>query len=97
MTKGQLHPSQHHKIKEETFRVLHGELELLLNNKKNILKLGDEALIKVGYHHAFKAETDCIFEEISSTSINDDSYYDDEKINLMKREDRKSIAKLHFS
>ena len=97
MTKGQSHPSQHHKIKEETFRVLHGQLELLLNNEKNILKIGDEALINVGHKHAFKAETDCIFEEISSTSINDDSYYDDEKINSMQREDRKSLAKLHFS
>jgi len=97
MTKGQSHPTQHHKIKEETFRILHGELELLLNDEKNILKLGDEALVKVGHKHAFKANTDCIFEEISSTSINDDSYYDDEKVNSMKRVDRKSISKLHFS
>ena len=98
MTKGQMHPMQHHKVKEETFRVLHGKITLQLDNKKSRqLEMGDEALVEVGVKHSFKALSDCIIEEISTKSTSDDSYYEDQKINKMNREERKSFLNLHFS
>lgn len=96
MTEGQLHPTQHHEIKEETFRVLHGEIELVLNGTKQILRRGQEALVRKGTKHSFKAIKDCIIEELSTTSINTDSFYEDSNINNSPREDRKSILNLHF-
>ena len=64
MTKGQMHPIQHHKIKEETFRILHGNISLQLNHSDPIrMGIGDEALVKVGVKHSFKALTDCIIKK----------------------------------
>ena len=96
MTEGQLHPTQHHEIKEETFRVLHGEIELILDGEMQILRRGQEALVKKGMKHSFKANSDSIIEELSTTSINTDSFYEDSYINKLSREDRKSILNLHF-
>ena len=96
MTEGQLHPTQHHEIKEETFRVLHGEIELILNGEKQILRRGQEALVRKGVKHSFKAIKNCIIEELSTTSINRDSFYEDSNINKLQREDRKTILNLHF-
>lgn len=96
MTKGQEHPIQHHNVKEETFRILHGELELNLDSKSTVLAKGDESLVRSGVKHSFKANTDCIIEELSTTSIPEDSYYEDLNIKALRREDRKTIVNLHF-
>ena len=42
--------------------------------------------------HGFWTDQGCVFEEISTKHYNDDSFYKDKKINLMKREDRKTIV-----
>ena len=96
MTEGQCHPKQYHIEKEETFRVLYGEIELILNDKSMVLKRGKEALVKAGVKHSFKANTNCIIEELSTTSKNTDSYYEDSIISQMPREKRKTIINLHF-
>ena len=36
--------------------------------------------------------TGCVFEEIYTTHFNDDSYYQDKKINKMKHSERKAIV-----
>lgn len=96
MTKGQEHPTQHHNVKEETFRVLHGELNLTLDGKSQILNRGEEALVRSGTKHSFIAKSDCIIEELSTTSINSDSFYEDQEINKLPRAERKTILNLHF-
>ena len=96
LTEGQEHPTQYHNVKEETFRILHGEIELILDGKVMNLKKGDEALVRSNIRHSFKAISDCIIEEISTTSIKEDSFYIDEKINKMPRESRKSVESLNF-
>ncbi|ABB50400.1 N-acetylneuraminate synthase [Prochlorococcus marinus str. MIT 9312] len=96
MTEGQNHPTQFHDVKEETFRVLHGELELILDGQKKIIKCGEEALVRSGVKHSFRAITDCIIEELSTTSIADDSIYEDTKINDLPRGKRKTLVNLHF-
>jgi sialic acid synthase SpsE/mannose-6-phosphate isomerase-like protein (cupin superfamily) len=86
---GQLHPEQYHNQKEETFHVLHGELELRLDGKAQILKPGDVVTVMPGVRHAFKSATGAVVEEISSTHFKNDSFYTDETINL--NPNRKSL------
>lgn len=86
---GQLHPEQYHNQKEETFHVLHGELELKLDGKAQTLKPGDVVTVMPGVRHAFKSETGAVVEEISSTHFKNDSFYTDETINL--NPNRKSL------
>lgn len=80
--KDQQHPTHFHRQKAESFHILYGELELEIDGKKHILKEGD--IFDIGRHrrHSFKAITNCIFEEISTTYIPGDSHYDD--INIMR-------------
>lgn len=77
---GQFHPEQYHKQKEETFHVLHGEVLLDLDGKRQICRIGDVVTVLPGVRHAFRSETGAIIEEISSTHFKDDSYYTDPEI-----------------
>ena len=43
--------------------------------------------------HKFHTLNGVIFEEISTTHFNDDSFYEDDGISSLKREDRKTIVK----
>ena len=76
----QNHPEQYHKKKEETFVVLYGDVELILNDQKQILKRGDVVTIEPGVRHSFTTMAGCVIEEVSSTHYKDDSYYIDRKI-----------------
>ena len=63
-----------------------------LDGKIKHLQSGDTILIQPGAWHSFWADEDCIFEEISTTHYNNDSFYKDKKINSLKREERKTIV-----
>jgi sialic acid synthase SpsE/D-lyxose ketol-isomerase len=79
----QRHPSQYHKLKEETFEILYGTLYLRLNQsaEMKLLKKGDVITIKSGMWHEFSAlEDGCIIEEISNTHKASDSFYLDDTI-----------------
>ena len=93
MLPNQSHPVHHHKIKNETFHILRGELTLTLNGKNKKLKPGDIIDIKKNSYHKFKAGSKgCIFDEISTRSIKTDSHYQNLKIKKMKRFERKTIV-----
>lgn len=77
---GQSHPTHFHKQKEETFQVLHGDIEISLNREEKKYKPGDTVLVQRGIKHSFKTEIGAILEEISTTHYKNDSFYDDEKI-----------------
>jgi len=77
---GQTHPEQYHEKKEETFHVLHGELELLLDGVKRVCGPGAVVTITPGMRHAFRSQTGAVFEEISSTHFVGDSFYTDPAI-----------------
>jgi len=85
----QHHPEQYHKMKEETFHVLHGEVHLFLNGDKRVCRPGDVVNIEPGVQHAFVSPTGSIIEEISSTHYKDDSFYTDESI--MRNTNRKTL------
>lgn len=88
---GQRHPEQFHKLKEETFHVLHGELKLQLDGEERICGPGAVVTIAPGVRHAFESDTGAVFEEISSTHFVNDSFYTDEAIN--ENPNRKTILR----
>ena len=89
---GQAHPSHYHKLKEETFLIVSGELISKLDGKEKVLKRGDTLMVAPGVWHSFKTETGCIFEEISTTAFANDSVYRDEQINNLSSKQRKTIV-----
>lgn len=86
---GQQHPEQYHKQKEETFHVLYGDLQIMLDDQLNLCRPGDVVTVEPGVRHAFGTETGAVIEEISSTHFKDDSFYTDEAINANR--DRKTV------
>lgn len=74
---GQTHPEQHHKIKEETFHILHGAIRLTLDGEERSLGAGDIVTVDRGVRHAFGSKSGAVIEEISSKHQADDSYYSD--------------------
>ncbi|WP_417746077.1 N-acetylneuraminate synthase family protein [Rosistilla oblonga] len=88
---GQEHPIHAHEKKEETFQILHGEMHLNLNGQASTLKPGEFTLVRRGDKHSFSTTTGVIFEEISTTHIKGDSYYDDPKIAALDPIKRKTV------
>jgi len=90
----QSHPTQYHKIKKETFFVVFGKIEIVINGKKNTLKQGEMVTILPKQTHRFKdiSETGSVIEEFSTESFKDDSYYLDKSI--QKNKNRKSFISL---
>lgn len=87
---GQKHPAHYHKLKEETFQVLHGELHIFVDGRERVMLPGDTCLVLPGVWHSFWTPTGCVIEEISTTHFNNDSIYKDTKINKLKRHQRKT-------
>lgn len=77
---GQQHPSHMHKQKEETFQLLWGDLTVDLNGSVHHMIPGDMLLIERGAWHSFSSHGGAIFEEVSTTHIRHDSFYEDERI-----------------
>ena len=80
MLPGQTHPEQHHKLKEETFLVLHGAMTVELDGVSRELRPGDLLTVNREVRHLFRTQQGVVFEEISSTHHKDDSYYTDASI-----------------
>ena len=80
MLPGQRHPEHYHKLKEETFLVLHGDISFELDGRTG--ESGEGALLIVGRgsRHSFSTKRGMIMEEISSTHQKGDSYYTDPAI-----------------
>lgn len=91
-TPGQRHPAHYHKRKGETFQVLYGVLEIEVDGRRLALHPGDTQLIQQGVWHEFWTDTGVIFEEISTTHFDDDSFYADKVINRTERAKRKTIV-----
>lgn len=87
---GQYNPMHYHQKKDETFQVLYGSMEVEIEGKKKMLYPGDTLWVPRGVWHDFGTETGVIFEEISSTNYQDDSFYIDRKIAKIPREKRKT-------
>lgn len=90
---GQKHPIHHHKLKEETFQLLYGDLQVDLEGKVEHLKPGDILTVPRMAKHSFTSSKGAIFEEISTTHVKKDSYYADEKISRLDPIERKTILR----
>jgi len=90
---GQYHPVHYHKAKEETFHVLNGMLRLFIGGLEHKFQAGEIYTIERDVRHSFDSETGCIFEEISTTHIKEDSFYDDPSISKRDVLERKTILK----
>ena len=88
---GQQHPEQFHKIKEETFHLLYGDLKLSVDGETKICQIGDVNVIKPYQKHSFSTEKGAVIEEISSAHLDGDSFYTDQVI--MENPSRKTIVR----
>ncbi len=89
---GQRHPSHYHERKEETFQILYGVLHVNTDGCPRILHPGETILILPGVWHSFWTDTGVIFEEVSTTHYNNDSFYADKRINKLARSERKTMV-----
>jgi len=90
---GQKHPVHAHKVKEETFQLLYGDLEVNLEGTIRRMKPGDIQTVLRGEKHSFESKGGAIFEEVSTTHVKSDSYYDDPRIERMDPMERKTYLK----
>jgi len=89
----QRHPSHYHARKEETFQILYGKLLSQIDGHVRELHPGDTVLVQPGVWHSFWTEdSGVIFEEVSTTHYNNDSFYEDKQINKLKRSERKTVV-----
>ena len=86
----QSHPEHYHKKKDETFIIMKGELRVNLSSHLKILKEGDILRIPRLTKHSFETNNGCIFEEISTTHFDDDSFYTNREISSIERNKRKT-------
>jgi N-acetylneuraminate synthase len=90
---GQKHPMHMHKVKEETFQLLYGDLTIHLEGKERTMKAGDIQTVLREEKHSFTSNKGAIFEEVSTTHIKNDSYYEDSIIRALDPIERKTILK----
>lgn len=89
----QTNPAHTHKIKEETFQVLNGSLELTVEDKTYHLNPGEIFTVERFKQHSFTSVGGCVFEEVSSTHVRNDSFYADPKIQAIDPMERKTILR----
>jgi sialic acid synthase SpsE/quercetin dioxygenase-like cupin family protein len=80
MLPGQRHPEQHHKVKEETFHLLYGDLLVTLDGTTHTCTAGDVITVERNVRHSFVTQKGAVVEEVSSTHSAADSYYTDPAI-----------------
>ena len=90
----QSHPTHHHLKKEETFELLYGDCDLVVNDKVHSLELGNTIVINPRDRHSFSSKTGCVFEEISTTHYMNDSIYEEPSINKLPLNKRKILIEL---
>lgn len=92
MLPGQRHPNHHHRVKEETFHVLWGDFEVNLDGTLVCMKPGDKLLVERNAWHSFFTRGGAIVEEVSTTHVKGDSYYEDERIARRDLIERKTVV-----
>lgn len=80
MLPNQEHPMHVHRQKDETFTLLHGDININTFTKEQSLNQGDFFRIPRNTPHSFSTKNGCILEEVSTTIVNKDSYYFDSNI-----------------
>ncbi|NGZ28187.1 MAG: cupin domain-containing protein [Magnetococcales bacterium] len=77
---GQRHPEHYHAQKDESFYVLHGTLNIVLDGVAKVVRAGEIVPVASGVRHSFSSDTGVVFEEVSTTHVPNDSFYTDPTI-----------------
>jgi sialic acid synthase SpsE len=89
---GQRHPAHFHKLKEESFHVLWGELDVVLDGRSRRSAPRRRADRAPGRVARVLERTGCVFEELSTTALTDDSFYRDPEIVRLTSAQRKTVV-----
>ncbi|MCH5261299.1 MAG: cupin domain-containing protein [Lachnospiraceae bacterium] len=88
MLKGQTYPLHYHRIKEESYFILYGDLKVQIEDETVELSKGDLVNVPRRYAHSFSTANGCVFEEVSTAYLNNDSVYDDPSIKRMVTDEK---------
>lgn len=88
MLEGQEYPVHYHRIKDESYFILYGDLEVTIEDEKYSLSKGDLINVPRRFTHSFSTEYGCVFEEVSTAYLNNDSVYEDENIRKIAKMDK---------
>ncbi len=77
---GQENPCHLHKLKEETFHILYGSMQITLDGASETYNAGDMVTVERNAKHSFSSSAGAVFEEVSTTHYKDDSYYEEKEI-----------------
>jgi N-acetylneuraminate synthase len=67
-----------------------GDMEIVKDGRRHVMLPGDTLLVQPNEWHKFHTLDGCVFEEISTTHVNNDSFYEDPDIARLPREVRKT-------
>ncbi len=90
---GQMHPEHYHQKKEESFQILYGVVDMVIDGTRRRLHPGDKLLIEPGQKHSFSTETGAVIEEVSTKYEKGGSVYTDPAIFSGNPDDRKTYLK----
>jgi len=76
MMPGQKYPLHYHRIKDESFFVLYGDLTITIEDNVHVLSKGDILNVPRRFTHSFATKNGCVFEEISTAYL---KHYDKHK------------------
>jgi N-acetylneuraminate synthase len=79
----QEYPIHFHRIKDESFFLLYGDLSVVIEEDVHTLARGDIVNVPRRFNHSFTTKKGCVFEEISTAYLQNDSVYEDESIRKM--------------
>lgn len=96
MAKGQAYPVHYHRIKDESYFILHGDLNVTIEEETSRLTKGDLINVPRRFTHSFSTERGCVFEEVSTAYLNNDSVYEDDEIKNVSKEKKLTILPLSF-
>ena len=77
----QTNPLHYHMVKKETFYVLQGQAEIVVEGTTHCLKKGQMVTIEPNEWHKISSEQGAVIEELSTNHQPGDSYYEDQTIN----------------
>ena len=88
MMPGQTYPLHYHRIKDETFFILLGDLTVTIEDETFLLYKGDILNIPRRFMHSFSTKNGCVFEEISTAYLQNDSVYEDNIVSQIPKNAR---------
>jgi N-acetylneuraminate synthase len=91
MLPGQTYPLHFHRIKDESYFILSGDLTVTVEDETHTLTKGDVLNVPRRYTHSFRTQNGCVFEEISTAYLNNDSIYEDKEIGQSPRSFRITV------